>query len=54
MDVVRLDVEFQHLHILFLPTKLFDLLTSVVCYLVSQNSVTVFWTEHDVIFALID
>ena len=54
MDVVWLDVQFQHFHVFLLTQQLIDLLPSILCYLFAKDAIPVLWTKHDVVLTLID
>jgi hypothetical protein len=53
MDMIRLNVEFEYLHVLFPSAQFMDFLLGIGRYIVFEDSVAVLGTEHDVILALI-
>jgi hypothetical protein len=54
VDVIRLDVEFEHFDKFFLPEQLPDLLPGVLPEFSAEDSVAILWTKHRMIFTLVD
>ncbi len=52
MNMIRLNVQFQHFDFIFLLTALLDVLSLLVGNLILENAKPIFGTKHDMVFAL--
>ena len=53
MDMVQQYIRFQYFNLVFLLTETVDLLSYILGYLILKHAIPIFWTEDDMILALV-
>ena len=53
MDRIGLNIQVEDFHSLLSLTEFMDRLLGIVCHLFFEDSMAIFWTEHDVLLALV-